>query len=71
MDHVQITVAEEIDVEGRGNYFDEAGIARDMLQNHALQILSLVAMEPPVARRQRGARREGEGGARHPADHPG
>jgi glucose-6-phosphate 1-dehydrogenase len=49
VDHVQITVAEEIDVEGRGNYFDEAGIARDMLQNHALQILSLVAMEPPVA----------------------
>ncbi len=49
IDHVQITVAENIGVEGRGGYFNEAGIARDMLQNHALQILSLVAMEPPVA----------------------
>lgn len=49
VDHVQITVAETIGVEGRGNYFDEAGMARDVLQNHALQILSLVAMEPPVS----------------------
>lgn len=49
VDHVQITVAEELDVEGRGNYFDAVGIARDMLQNHALQLLSLVAMEPPVS----------------------
>lgn len=49
VDHVQITVAEEIGVEGRGNFFDETGMARDVLQNHALQILSLVAMEPPVS----------------------
>jgi len=49
VDHVQITVAEKIGVEGRGNYFDEAGMARDVLQNHALQILSLTAMEPPVS----------------------
>jgi glucose-6-phosphate 1-dehydrogenase len=49
VDHVQITVAEEIGVEGRGNFFDETGMARDVLQNHALQILSLTAMEPPVS----------------------
>ncbi|MDX1931096.1 MAG: glucose-6-phosphate dehydrogenase [Capsulimonadales bacterium] len=49
VDHVQITVAEKIGVEGRGNFFDETGMARDVLQNHALQILSLVAMEPPVS----------------------
>ena len=49
VDHVQITVAEEIGLEGRGDYFDEAGMARDVLQNHALQILSLTCMEPPVS----------------------
>ncbi|MES2460614.1 MAG: glucose-6-phosphate dehydrogenase, partial [Armatimonadota bacterium] len=49
VDHVQITVAEKIGLEGRGNYFDETGIARDMLQNHALQILALTAMEPPAS----------------------
>ncbi|GAB4460958.1 MAG: glucose-6-phosphate dehydrogenase [Armatimonadaceae bacterium] len=49
VDHVQITVAEQIGVEGRGNFFDQTGMARDVLQNHALQILSLVAMEPPVS----------------------
>ena len=49
VDHVQITVAEEIGVEGRGNYFDQSGEARDMVQSHALQILSLCAMEPPVS----------------------
>ena len=49
VDHVQITVAEKIGLEGRGNYFDEAGITRDVIQNHALQILSLTAMEPPVS----------------------
>ncbi len=49
VDHVQITVAEKIGVEGRGNFFDETGMARDVLQNHALQILSLIAMEPPVS----------------------
>jgi glucose-6-phosphate 1-dehydrogenase len=49
VDHVQITVAENIGVEGRGGYYDQAGALRDMVQNHMLQVLSLVAMEPPVA----------------------
>src|SRR5690606_38233420 len=49
VDHVQITVAESIGIEGRGRYFDEAGIMRDMIQNHLLQVLTLVAMEPPVS----------------------
>jgi glucose-6-phosphate 1-dehydrogenase len=49
IDHVQFTVAESIGVEKRGNYFDSAGIARDILQNHMLQLVSLVGMEPPVA----------------------
>ena len=48
IDHVQFTVAESIGVEKRGNYFDSAGIARDIIQNHMLQLVSLVAMEPPV-----------------------
>ena len=48
IDHVQITVAEQIGVEGRGNFFDHTGMTRDVLQNHALQILSLIAMEPPT-----------------------
>jgi glucose-6-phosphate 1-dehydrogenase len=49
IDHVQITVAESLGVEGRGGYYDHAGAARDMVQNHLFQLLSLVAMEPPVA----------------------
>ncbi|HEX7151706.1 MAG TPA: glucose-6-phosphate dehydrogenase [Thermoanaerobaculia bacterium] len=49
IDHVQLTVAESIGVEKRGAYFDSAGIARDILQNHMLQLVSLIAMEPPVA----------------------
>lgn len=48
IDHVQITVAETIGVENRGKYFEEAGILRDMVQNHILQLLSLVAMEAPI-----------------------
>ncbi len=47
IDHVQITVAENISVEGRGGYYEEAGALRDMVQNHLLQITTLVAMEPP------------------------
>lgn len=47
IDHVQITVAEEVDVEHRGGYYDGAGVLRDMFQNHLLQLLSLVTMEPP------------------------
>jgi glucose-6-phosphate 1-dehydrogenase len=49
VDNVQITVAETLGVEGRGAYFDESGVTRDIIQNHALQILSLIAMEPPVS----------------------
>ncbi|QRN05134.1 glucose-6-phosphate dehydrogenase [Legionella sp. MW5194] len=49
IDHVQITVAEEVGVEGRWSYYDDAGQMRDMVQNHLLQILSLIAMEPPVS----------------------
>ena len=48
IDHVQITVAETIGVEGRGDYYDGAGALRDMVQNHMLQLLALVAMEPPT-----------------------
>ncbi|NOT85312.1 MAG: glucose-6-phosphate dehydrogenase [Methylococcaceae bacterium] len=48
IDHIQITVAEEIGIEGRWDYFDKAGQCRDMLQNHLLQILTFVAMEPPA-----------------------
>ncbi|WP_407048441.1 glucose-6-phosphate dehydrogenase [Methyloraptor flagellatus] len=47
IDHVQITVAESLGVEGRGGYYDTAGALRDMVQNHILQLLCLVAMEPP------------------------
>ena len=47
VDHVQITVAETLGVEGRGAYYEEAGALRDMTQNHLLQLLCLVAMEPP------------------------
>jgi glucose-6-phosphate 1-dehydrogenase len=49
IDHVQITVAESIGVENRGPYYEETGALRDMVANHMLQVLSLVAMEPPVA----------------------
>ncbi len=48
IDHVQITVAEEVGIEGRWAYFDQSGQLRDMVQNHLMQILTLVAMEPPV-----------------------
>jgi glucose-6-phosphate 1-dehydrogenase len=49
IDNVQITAAESIGIEGRGAYYDTAGVVRDMIQNHALQVLALTAMEPPVA----------------------
>jgi glucose-6-phosphate 1-dehydrogenase len=48
VDHVQITVAESIGVERRGPYYDQSGALRDMVQNHLLQLLCLVAMEPPA-----------------------
>jgi glucose-6-phosphate 1-dehydrogenase len=49
IDHVQITVSEKLGVGDRGGYYEEAGAIRDMLQNHILQVLALVAMEPPVS----------------------
>jgi glucose-6-phosphate 1-dehydrogenase len=48
IDHVQITVAETVGVEGRGAYYDRAGALRDIVQNHILQLLCLVALEPPT-----------------------
>ncbi|MHB1423210.1 MAG: glucose-6-phosphate dehydrogenase [Gemmataceae bacterium] len=47
--HVQITVAEQVGVEHRGGYYDHAGALRDMIQNHLLQVLCCIAMEPPVS----------------------
>ena len=49
IDHIRITVAEDLGVEDRGDYYDETGALRDMVQNHLLQILCLIAMEPPVS----------------------
>ena len=47
VDHVQITVAETVSVDGRGAYYDKSGAMRDMVQNHLMQLLCLIAMEPP------------------------
>jgi glucose-6-phosphate 1-dehydrogenase len=49
VDHVQITVAESIGVEGRGRYYEEAGTTRDVVQNHMFQLLTLIGMEPPAS----------------------
>jgi glucose-6-phosphate 1-dehydrogenase len=49
VDHVQITVAESVGIEGRTEYYDRAGALRDMVQNHLLQLLCLLAMEPPIS----------------------
>jgi len=49
IDHVQITVAENLGLEGRSSYYEESGAIRDIVQNHVLQLLTLVAMEPPIA----------------------
>ena len=49
IDHIQITVAEDLGVEDRGSYYDKTGALRDMVQNHLIQILCLIAMEPPVS----------------------
>lgn len=58
IDHVQITVAETIGVEGRFGYYDEYGATRDMVQNHLLQLLCLIAMEPPSNLRPESLRSE-------------
>jgi len=49
VEHVQITVAEQVGMEGRGGFYDQTGALRDVLQNHMLQLLALVAMEPPAS----------------------
>lgn len=56
--HVQITAAESIGVEGRGAYYQEAGALRDMIQNHLLQVMATIAMEPPSAYESRAVRDE-------------
>lgn len=48
VDNIQITVAESIGIEGRGAFYEESGLVRDVMQNHAMQILSLLMMEPPT-----------------------
>ncbi|MEO6061146.1 MAG: glucose-6-phosphate dehydrogenase [Thermoflexales bacterium] len=58
IDHVQITAAETLGMEGRGSYFETAGIVRDMLQNHLLQLCALVAIEPPAEWNPRAVRDE-------------
>ena len=55
---VEITVAEDVGVEGREAYYDEAGAMRDMVQNHLTQLLTLVAMEPPIDLRPESIRSE-------------
>jgi glucose-6-phosphate 1-dehydrogenase len=58
IDHVQITVAETVGVEQRGNYYDVAGALRDMVPNHILQLLAFTAMEPPISFDDRAVRDE-------------
>ena len=58
IDHVQITAAESLGIEGRAGYYEDAGALRDMVENHMLQVLSLVAMEPPIAFEPRAVRDE-------------
>ena len=62
IDHVQITAAEDIGIGGRAGYYEGAGALRDLVQNHMLQLLALLTMEPPSAfEANRAARREGQG----------
>src|SRR3989475_11524457 len=58
IDHVQMSVAETVGVEGRGTYYDQAGALRDMVPNHIMQLISLTAMEPPVSFRADAVRDE-------------
>ncbi len=58
VDHIQITVAEDIGIGTRGHFFEEEGLLRDVVQNHMMQLLSLVAMEPPVSLSARAIRDE-------------
>ena len=67
VDHVQITMAEDIGLGGRGGYYDGIGAARDVIQNHLMQLLALTAMEEPVSFTRRAAGREDQGALRDPA----
>jgi glucose-6-phosphate 1-dehydrogenase len=58
IDHIQITNAEPLGVEGRGGYYETAGALRDMIQNHVFQVTSLIAMEPPASLSANGVRDE-------------
>jgi glucose-6-phosphate 1-dehydrogenase len=58
IDHVQITAAEDIGIEGRGPFYEKAGALRDVVQNHVMELLSFVAMEPPVSFEAEAMRRE-------------
>jgi glucose-6-phosphate 1-dehydrogenase len=49
IDHVQITVAEDLGIEARGNYYEKAGALKDIIQNHMLQLVAMTAMEHPVS----------------------
>ena len=68
VESVQITMAESFGVEGRGKFYEEAGAIRDVVQNHMLQVVALLAMEPPTTHVCRfGARRAGKGLPQHSA----
>jgi glucose-6-phosphate 1-dehydrogenase len=58
IDHIQITVAEDIGIENRGEFFEEEGLTRDVIQNHMMQLLSIIAMEAPVDLSEKGVRDE-------------
>jgi glucose-6-phosphate 1-dehydrogenase len=58
IDHVQITAAETLGVEGRGPFYEKAGALRDVVQNHMMELLSFVAMEPPSSFDSEAVRRE-------------
>jgi glucose-6-phosphate 1-dehydrogenase len=60
VDHVQLMVAEDLGIEGRGAFYDQTGALRDVIQNHMFQLLALVAMEPPVSFQGEGVRNEKE-----------
>ena len=71
VDHVQITMAEDIGLGGRAGYYDGIGAARDVIQNHLLQLLAFIALEEPTSfSARRAARREDQGPQRHPARVP-
>ncbi len=58
IDHVEITAAESIGIEGRGPFYEQAGALRDVVQNHVMELLSFVAMEPPISFEADAVRRE-------------